>query len=239
MTDLTPDGPVHIAAGSSLRVSEGVMDPIAATVLVLESVADDGSGDVLIMVGCDLASSRRRLRDRVQHLVASQPQIDVEKIVPMRCTTTAPRACEPIRNWRSSPNTGWMCLPNGRITASRPDGETMSPVGFSNSPLRESQPQTACVEQPQARRRELRSWKRRRVAQPPGCMRDGRSRRSSAAWTGPTSATLKATKTIRSDCSITPYDAGGELTGVVVNVPCAAWGMGSRITADFWHETRP
>ena len=34
------------------------------------------------------------------------------------------------------------------------------------------------------------------------------------------------------------FDAGGKLTGVVVNVPCAAWGMGTKLTADYWCETR-
>ncbi len=121
MTDLTPDRPVHIAAGSSLRVSEGVMDPIVATVLVLESVADDDSGEMLIMVGCDLAIIRNELRDRVRRLAAkSQPQIDVDKIV-LNATHNHGAPC--VRtdpSWRPSlPNTGWKCPPSGRITAWR------------------------------------------------------------------------------------------------------------------------
>ena len=82
MADLTPDVPVHIAAGSCLRVSEGVSDPIMASVLVLESIGTPGTGDMLIMVGCDLARAETALCSRVRALVADlQPAIDVDKIV--------------------------------------------------------------------------------------------------------------------------------------------------------------
>ena len=69
MTDLTPNLPVHRAAGPSMEVSKKVMDPITATALVLESVAEDGSGDMVIMVSCDLGMIREELLDRVRDLV--------------------------------------------------------------------------------------------------------------------------------------------------------------------------
>jgi len=60
MADLTPTVPVHIAAWSFLRVSEGIMDPIMAAVLALKSVGEDGAGDMLIMRTGDI----RRLSAR-------------------------------------------------------------------------------------------------------------------------------------------------------------------------------
>ena len=117
----------------------------------------------------------------------------------MRCTTR--RACRTDPAAAELAEYGLDVPADGRITASRPDEQTMSPVGF----LEFAAPRIAAAIGDACDNRKpggvSSSWKRRRVAQPPGAYRDGRSG-SSAAWTGPTSATLKATKTIRSDCSI-------------------------------------
>jgi hypothetical protein len=239
MTDLTPDGPVHIAAGGSLRVSEGVMDPIMATVLVLESVADDGSADMLIMVGCDLAIIRNELRDRVRRLVArSQPQIDVEKIVlnathnhGAPCVRTDPELAAELAKYGLEVPAEWSYY------GVAPDEQTMSPVGF----LEFAAPRiAAAIGQ---------AWNSRK----PGGVsfglghavvshnrlvtyRDGRSQQF-GNLDRPNFSHIEGYED-HSVGLLYTYDAGGELTGVVVNVPCAAWGMGSRITADFWHETR-
>ncbi|NQT17533.1 MAG: hypothetical protein HQ582_32560 [Planctomycetes bacterium] len=82
MAELAPEVPVHMAGSACVRVSDRVVDPIVATVLVIESVGKDGSGDMLIVVGCDLARAEQALCDRVRELVSKlQPEIDVQKIV--------------------------------------------------------------------------------------------------------------------------------------------------------------
>ena len=80
--DLTPEKPVVLTGFSRARVSEGVADPITATVLAFESVRADGSPAMVIMVSCDLISISDELRDRVRAKVSqSLPEIAAEKIV--------------------------------------------------------------------------------------------------------------------------------------------------------------
>ncbi len=76
--DITPAQPV-IIIGSSPRVSEGVLDFITATALVVESQADDGSPVQIVMVSCDLVEISDSLRDAVReklkkHLPELNPQ---------------------------------------------------------------------------------------------------------------------------------------------------------------------
>lgn len=62
IADITPDQPVLIAGQFHARVSEGVMDPITATVLVIESVRE-GKKEQMVMVSCDLVSVSDGMRD--------------------------------------------------------------------------------------------------------------------------------------------------------------------------------
>jgi len=80
--DLTPEAPVVLTGFSRARVSEGVMDPITATVLVIESAqAGDTAGNV-IMISCDLISISDELRDQVRTKVQlALPQIDKNAII--------------------------------------------------------------------------------------------------------------------------------------------------------------
>lgn len=64
--DLTPERPVILAGQFHARVSEGVMDPIAATVLALERDPAGGPGSQAVMVSCDLAVIPESLRDAVR-----------------------------------------------------------------------------------------------------------------------------------------------------------------------------
>ncbi len=81
-TDITPDQPVVLTGFSSARVSEGVLDPLTATALVLESVEDGETSDYVIMISIDLISISSDLlqlvRDEVNRL---EPEIDVDKLV--------------------------------------------------------------------------------------------------------------------------------------------------------------
>ena len=76
-TDITPDKPVVIAGQFHARVSEGVLDPITATALALESTDSDGPANQCVMVSCDLAVIADNLRDQVRAIVTEQlPQLD-------------------------------------------------------------------------------------------------------------------------------------------------------------------
>lgn len=85
--DITPDKPVLIAGQFHARVSEGVMDPITATVLAIESVRN-GKKDHTIMISCDLVSVSDGMRDasdfrgRVRELLQDlSPEVTGEKIM--------------------------------------------------------------------------------------------------------------------------------------------------------------
>ncbi len=81
--DLTPDAPVFITGQRYARISEGVMDPITATALALESRFGNG----VIMVSCDLISIPDEIRGgdfrgRVRELVAEAlPEEKTPKVV--------------------------------------------------------------------------------------------------------------------------------------------------------------
>ncbi len=80
--DLTPEEPVVLTGFSRARVSEGVMDPITATVLVIESVGDGDSADNVIMVSCDVISISDELRDRARaKVIQAVPEIDSDSVV--------------------------------------------------------------------------------------------------------------------------------------------------------------
>lgn len=64
--DLTPGEPVLVSGQFYARVSEGVMDPVTATALALES----GGGGRLVMVSCDFVSIPDGLRDAVRARLA-------------------------------------------------------------------------------------------------------------------------------------------------------------------------
>ncbi len=87
--DITPDKPVVVRGSLQARVSEGVMDPITATVLALESGTGQSS-EKFIMVSCDLIAisdgmndgSPDNLRDKVRALIReSVPEIGFEKVI--------------------------------------------------------------------------------------------------------------------------------------------------------------
>jgi hypothetical protein len=76
--DLTPDGPVLITGQFHARVSEGVLDPVTATALALESP----QGERVVMVSCDLVSIPDSLRDAVRaELRALAPELAPTDIV--------------------------------------------------------------------------------------------------------------------------------------------------------------
>ncbi|MFN2352407.1 MAG: hypothetical protein ABR497_10720, partial [Kiritimatiellia bacterium] len=60
--DITPDQPVCLAGQFHARVSEGVLDPVTATALALESA----DGAAAIMISCEMVSIAEALRDAVR-----------------------------------------------------------------------------------------------------------------------------------------------------------------------------
>lgn len=99
--DITPEGPVKMRGN---LLSTGVMDPVTATVLVLDS----GGGEQAVLVSCDLlriTDGNRydaNMRDKVRGLATAQvPELRGETIVLMAThthvapsVTASPEYCE-------------------------------------------------------------------------------------------------------------------------------------------------
>jgi hypothetical protein len=74
--DITPEGPVEIQGQFHVRVSEGVRDPLTATVLVLDSVDEQA-----VMVSCDLVAISDAILDGVREAVGERVSgLDPSKI---------------------------------------------------------------------------------------------------------------------------------------------------------------
>jgi hypothetical protein len=86
--DITPDKSVLLLGQFPARVSEGVMDPITATALAIESVKGDGSSEKTIMISCDLAvigdlfQPEKNFRDNVREILKrSVPELSPYQII--------------------------------------------------------------------------------------------------------------------------------------------------------------
>lgn len=79
--DITPDEPVVLRGQFHARVSEGVMDPVTATALAIESVGDGDSKDYAVMVSADLATIGDELRERIRERIQERlPDLDPAKV---------------------------------------------------------------------------------------------------------------------------------------------------------------
>lgn len=67
--DITPPQPVALVGQLSKRISQSVLDPLTATVLALETRADDGQPEQAIMVSCDMLYIRRPIQEKLRALI--------------------------------------------------------------------------------------------------------------------------------------------------------------------------
>ena len=79
--DITPESPVPLQGQFAARVSEGVLDPLTATVLVLESV-NEATTSRAIFVSCDIIEVSNDLHTAVQdRLKRLLPEIKPEEVI--------------------------------------------------------------------------------------------------------------------------------------------------------------
>ncbi|MDY0169128.1 MAG: hypothetical protein RBS80_21475 [Thermoguttaceae bacterium] len=79
---ITPDEPVIMSGGSRARISTGVMDPLTATALVLESGREGKTVERVVLVSADLGSVHTDMLERVLEIVGQRvPEIDPGKVV--------------------------------------------------------------------------------------------------------------------------------------------------------------
>jgi hypothetical protein len=223
--DLTPDQPVLLSGQFHARRSEGVLDPITATVLALDTGSDHA-----LFVSCDLVVICDALRDAVRDLLnARKPEFDPLKVILHATHThTAPECRKP------------------EMGASHSSG----PLGVELDPYLAPDGYLAFA----AKRIEdaiLAAWQSRKpgdLLYGQGFAVVGRNRR----WADESGVSTMYGNTDTPGFShiegyedhsvnlMATRDAQGALTGLVVNVPCPsqAGENGFQLSADYWHDTR-
>lgn len=222
-TDITPPGPVLLAGQFYARVSEGVMDPVTATALVLDS-----GDDHAVLVSCDLVGIPDELRAAVRAGLADTAGLDPMKIV-LNATHTHTGPEMRTAYFGHAHVSGALGVD---LAVNPPENDVAFVAGQIVAAVRNA-------------------WQARapgRLAYGLGHAVVGRNRR----WvnTGGTSTMYGKTDDPafshiegHEDHTVgvlATRDAAGRLTGVVVNVPCPSQVSEHefRISADYWCETR-
>jgi hypothetical protein len=228
--DLTPAEPVQVCGQFHVRISEGVLDPLTATALAVSS-GEGGPG--VVMVSCDLVAIPGSLLEAVRAGVEARvPGLDPKSVVLNGTHThTAPE----VRTQKDFAKLG------GGITSTglEIDLPAMDPAQY-----------VAWAAERIAGAAEA-AWNGRSpgmVGYGLGHAVVGRNRRSAyyggeSRMYGDTSAPNFSHIEGYEDHGVgvlATWDAGGELTGVVVNVACPSQVSEHlfELSADYWHETR-
>lgn len=226
-TEITPEGRVLIAGLFHARLSEGVLDPLTATALALES-----GGDHIVLVSCDTVTIPDELRDAVrERLYGEAAGPDPMKVV-LHATHT---------------HTG----PEIRVPS---DTAGHTSVGGTGVELEETPVvEVIAFVAGQIADAVVRAWNSRApggFAFGLGYAVIGRNRR----WIDVEGNAIKYDLN-RAVCDrfrhiegyedhsvniIATYDEQSRLTGLVVNVPCPPQLSESefKLSADWWHEAR-
>ncbi|MFO7948533.1 MAG: neutral/alkaline non-lysosomal ceramidase N-terminal domain-containing protein [Armatimonadota bacterium] len=245
--DITPDDDVILAGQFHARVSEGVMDPVTATALAIESA--NGAGGQVVMVSCDLASISNELRDAIRERVeAAAGKLDAGNVfVGATHTHSAPDA-------RLVPY-GMEQYGSGYKHMISTDGESANVNQFGMWPDIGLEVMTPAEYLDFAAQRIanaiIQAWTKRElsgIAYGLGhavvgrnrrlTYRDGTSQMYGKAGT-PEFSHVEGYED-HSVYAMMTYDRDQNLTGMVVNVPCPSQVSEHiyRISADYWHETR-
>ena len=231
-TDLTPEKPVLVSGQFHARVSEGVMDPITATALVLESVKDGSPVSSVIMVSCDIGSISECLRKAVrERLAVLLPEIDPMSVI-MNATHT-----------HTAPHT------SVRRSYSRDPEPELNPYGVELDVIPSEEYVTFASRKIAAAIAD--AWKSRSkgaIAYGIDYAVVGRNRLISystgrSGMYAPTDHPNFSHVEGYEDHSLnimTTYDEERRLTGMVVNLACPSQVSESlyQLSADYWHETR-
>ena len=229
--DLTPDRPVLIGGQFHARVSEGVMDPVTATVLALESVRGE-KPTRLIMVSCDLININDAVRDGVrERLRETLPDVAPLSIILFGTHTHSAPYTAVRPRFRPDPQTN--DRPYGVDFNVMPPSEY---VAFATERIANAVIQAWNGRQPGAiafglghavvGRNRLMAYRNGKSQ-----MYGNINRSNFSHVEGYEEASLHV---------LTTYDADRKLTGMILNLACPSQVSEReyRISADFWHETR-
>ncbi len=228
--DITPDEPVFLAGQFHARISEGVRDPVTATVMAVESTGEHASH--VVVVSCDLVSINECMRESVREKVSARlPEIAPESLILSATHTHSAPYARSILRYSDSVE-----------PIEHPYGvelDAMSPVEYVE--FASGRIADAVVEAWEGRALSGIAYglghavvARNRII----AYADGTSR-----MRGPTNVPEFSHIEGYEDHSVNilaSYGVAGELTGLIVNIsaPSQLSEREWRISADFWHETR-
>ncbi len=240
--DITPEEPAPIAGSSVARISQDVMDPISATIFIMESLRDSGTAEMTVMVSIDLCIFSNELLESVRDMVKQAvPEIDVSKIlINTTHTHDAPET-------RTGPDLAAKFSEYGieipmEWSEWGIDLGVMSPVEYTEFAAGRI---TGAIRQ---------AWNERK----PGGISFGLAHavighnRVATYYDGSSEMYARPRGINNPDFShiegyedhslnlIYTWNSDRKLTGVLINtaIPSQAGGSGGRISADYWYETR-
>ncbi|NOY79940.1 MAG: hypothetical protein GXP31_02930 [Kiritimatiellaeota bacterium] len=221
--DVTPDRPVMLRGQFSMRISQFVRDPLTVTALALDSGGESCvmvSVDHVTVPGAYLSGVRAKLAELAPDLVPEKVFISATH------THTGPQMLSPDS-------------PDVSIAWEDPGPDVMSPQEYADLLIGHT---AECVAE---------AWRGRKpgaLAWGLGYAVVGRNRRQvksdgTAVMYGDTSTADFSHIEGTEDHSVQflfTYDAGGDLTGMLVNLACPSQVTESHsfVSADFWHEAR-
>lgn len=246
--DVTTDKPVNIPGQFHMRISEGVMDPLTVSALVM-----DNGVDTVIFLSADLVVIRSGLLDEVRAKVAElAPEIPVDKIL-MNATHTHTGASHYADSGWSLANNISTALP-GEVPH---DGvEIASGDEYRHFLAAEA---AAAIREAYANRAPggiaygygyaVVGHSRRVVyfddtSKRPGAVANSMSAVSGhAAMYGNTNDDNFSHYEAGADHFVNllyTFDAAGRLTGAIINVPCPSQNSEQehKLSADYWHDVR-
>lgn len=233
------------------RVSEGIQDPVTATVLAID--AGEGAGDCrVVMVSCDLACTSDELRDAVRELVRERlPDLDpLNVIMGVTHSHSAPEVRMTPYGFveKEHADAYKRKLKEGLLEAGEEDKYGVWPsIGLDIIPPADY----ITIAAGRITDAICQAWDNRQpsgLAYGMGHAVVGRNRRltyedGTSKMYGKASAETFRHVEGYEDHSVQTmmvYDREDHLTGMVVNVPCPSQVRehSYRISADYWHETR-
>lgn len=235
-SDVSPDRPTLLQGQFYARVSEGIGDPITATVLALEGARPDGTPDCAVLVSCDRVGIPAHLQQAVRDAAADRlPGVDLTKI-----------------------------FLNATHTHDAPGADMMTGYGFDHDPDKaggKAPPdygpdvmtgaEYTAFFAPRVADAVVQAWESRRpggISRAFGHAVVGHNRRAvymdgASRMYGKTAVEdfshIEGYEDHSVDMLFT-WDEGGALTGVAVNLACPSQVTEHLlvISADYWHETR-
>ena len=244
--DVSTDKPVNIPGQFHMRISQGVMDPVTVTALVV-----DNGTDLVIFLSADLVVVRSCLLDEVRAKVAKRngaiPAIKI--LMNATHTHTGPSHYS---------DTGW-----ANVSSATPSSSDIPPCGAevaSGDEYREflsTQAAEAICEAYASRAPggvahgygyAVVGHSRRAVyfddtSKRPGAAQSGFRVNGHAVMYGNTNDEQFSHYEAGADHFVNllyTFDAAGRLTGAIVNVPCPSQNseQGYKLSADYWHDVR-